>query len=193
MSKEHVLMSLLALAMLSYSMAAQEPKKVENASLAAEVPGSSITIGVYYKNSTTWVQLETLQVWKVKSKGLPVMIVTSGFAGYHMVNVYRGAEAPIQIFESRPTFYLRYPGLGSGRNVVMVRMDRKKDHRELQISQGATVLTTSSGYNERDIVEVTVTPLAEGLYTIAPKTDLVGGEYLLDVGIGYDFGITRKK
>ena len=55
--------------------------------------------------------------------------------------------------------------------------------------------TMNSGYKPGDLRDVTVTPISEGVLSVAPKSVLGSGEYLLDVGgnsggaLSYDFGI----
>jgi len=57
------------------------------------------------------------------------------------------ALVQIQISEHRPTFYVReLPALAniagrSERDLVIVRFDKKKDHRELQTTSGGNMFT----------------------------------------------------
>ena len=84
----------------------------------------------------------------------------------------------------------------SERDIVIVRFGKKKDHRELQMTSGASVFTFKSGFSKEKTPDITVTRVSESVISITPKQDLVPGEYLLTYGIGaggYDFGITSGK
>jgi hypothetical protein len=120
-----------------------------------------------------------------------------------VVWTFRGAEAPVQIFEPRPSFYIKQspylanvPGQ-SERDIVLVRFDKKKDHRELQTTSGGNVLTFKSGLSKEKTPDITVTRLSESTFKIVPNSDLQPAEYFLTFGssgaTGYDFGITGKK
>jgi hypothetical protein len=116
-----------------------------------------------------------------------------------MVWTFHGAESPIQIVERRPTFYIKeLPSLAniagrSERDLVIVRFDRKKDHRELQTTNGGNMFTFKAGLSKDRTPDITTTTVSEGLFTVTPKQDLPPGEYLLTFGAmgnsGYDFGI----
>jgi hypothetical protein len=60
-----------------------------------------------------------------------------------IVWTYRGAEAQIQISERKPTFLIKEPAVANiagrtERDLVIVRFDRKKDHRQLRYFQSGT-------------------------------------------------------
>src|SRR5205807_457159 len=104
------------------------------------------------------------------------------------------AEAPVQTSESKPTFYSR-PPIQSPRDLMIVRMDKKKDHRELQTTNGAVF--KSAGYKKSNMVEVSSTPVSADVMAITPTADLKDGEYLLVFSYGgsdgYDFAVGQKK
>jgi hypothetical protein len=171
---------------------ASPEKPVEG--VAAEVPGNAMSSGVYCKTASGWVELESLPMSSMKTA--PNWGRTmAGINSNKLIYLYNGAEAPVKISETRPTFYLRYyRGYTSARNFSIVRMDQKKDHRELQTTH-ATFSGTSVGYNEKDIVAVDFTIVSDGLYAITPKADLVKGEYVFTIAgtLLWDFGITGDK
>jgi hypothetical protein len=154
----------------------------------APVPGLPSQFGAYYKDPAKgWVALEQAPAARMKTKGAGKVILTGGFGSTKAVQVYTGAEAPVQIHESSPTFYVR--GLaGSGRGIVIVRMDQKKDRRELQVASAG--LSFNGGYKSSDLRDVAVVHISNDVVSVVPKTGLDLGEYALDFGSGpYDFGI----
>src|ERR1035441_3926590 len=60
---------------------------------------------------------------------------------------FRGAEAPAQLTEKRPVFYVReLPTLAATagrteRDLLIIRVDKKRDHRELQTTNGGNMFT----------------------------------------------------
>jgi hypothetical protein len=120
-----------------------------------------------------------------------------------MVYTFRGAHSPVQLPESKPTFYIRQdpymanvPG-HSERDIVIVRFDEKKDHRELQVTSGSSAFTFKSGFSKERTPDITTTHISDGDFTVVPVQDLSPGEYLLTFGgggaTGYDFGIPKGK
>src|SRR5271155_4618116 len=86
--------------------------------------------GAYYKAKGGWQKLEELQRTDFKAN------VFSG-----AVLSYRGSEAPLQLSDRRPVFYIKTtPGnegliTDASLNTVIVLLSRKQDHRELKVAK----------------------------------------------------------
>ena len=115
--------------------------------------------------------------------------------------MYRGAEAPIQLSDRRPVFYVKNRvealmaetgGPNAARNAVIVILSKKKDHRELQ-SVKTGLSGVKSGIDKKLLPDITVHSINNLMFTITPNQDLAPGEYLLTWKVlgtdGYDFGI----
>lgn len=151
--------------------------------------------GIFYKAPSGWVPLQEAQSSGAKTTGMGKALLTGGWGGGgDVVMVFSGAEAPVQISESKPTFYSR-PQVQSPRDLLIVRMDKKKDHRELQTTSGAVF--KSAEYKKSNVVQVSTTMISADVMSITPTTDLKDGEYLLVFSYGgsggYDFGVNQKK
>jgi hypothetical protein len=166
--------------------------KTEGVELLAE--------GVYYKGPAGWVKLEQIMMAGGGAKHMAKVLVPG--LTPQIVWTFRGAEAPVQISEPKPTLLVKQspymanvPG-HSDRDIVLVRFDKKKDHRELQTTSGGNLLTFKSGFSKDKTPDITVTRLSETIFKVTPNADLQPGEYLLTFGaggaLGYDFGITRR-
>ena len=156
--------------------------------------------GAYYKDAKGWTKLQQLSL----SGGGATHVAKMAVPGLtpHMVWTFRGAEAPVQITEGKPVFYVKQsPYMAnvagrSERDIVIVRFDKKKGHRELQMTSGASVFTFKSGFSKEKTPDITVTRVSESVISVTPNQDLLPGEYLLTYGLGfggYDFGITGRK
>lgn len=169
----------------------------------APIDASDATIlaeGTYYKSPTGWVKLQP----QMMGGGGATHVAKAMVPGMtpHMVFTFRGAESPVQISEHRPIFYFKqnpaivnFPGR-SERDIVLVRFDKKKDHRELQMTSGATMFTFKAGFSKEKTPEILVKRVSETVFTVTPSQDLSPGEYLLTFGLGasgFDFGITAPK
>jgi hypothetical protein len=81
----------------------------------------------------------------------------------------------------------------SERDLVIVRFDKKKDHRELQNTSGGNMFTFKTGFSKERLPDITVKKVAEGLFAVTPNAELNTGEYMLTFSAlgdsGYDFGI----
>jgi hypothetical protein len=157
--------------------------------------------GVYYKSPTGFVKLEQIMMAGGGAKHTGKMFVPG--LTPQMVYTFRGAHSPIQLSETKPTFYIRQnpymasvPG-HSERDVVIVRFDTKKDHRELQVTSGSSAFTLKAGFSKERTPDITTTHISDSDFTVIPTQDLVPGEYLLTFGgsgaMGYDFGIPKGK
>jgi hypothetical protein len=157
--------------------------------------------GVYYKSPTGFVKLEQIMMAGGGAKHTGKMFVPG--LTPQMVYTFRGAHSPIQLSETKPTFYIRQnpymasvPG-HSERDIVIVRFDTKKDHRELQVTSGSSAFTLKSGFSKERTPDIATTHISDSDFTVIPTQDLVPGEYLLTFGgsgaMGYDFGIPKGK
>jgi hypothetical protein len=153
--------------------------------------------GFYYENAQGWQKLRPISMAGGGLKHVGKMFVPG--LTPQMVWTFRGAEAPVQLTEHRPIFYIReLPFMAdiagrSERDLVIVRFDKKKDHRELQTTNGGNMFTFKAGLSKDRTPDVTTKTISDGVFLVTPTGDLPPGEYLLTfsaMGIsGYDFGV----
>jgi hypothetical protein len=156
--------------------------------------------GAYYKSAADqFVKLESISMAGGGAKHMGKVFVPFGTP--QMVWTYRGAEAPIKIIEKRPVFYVRnYAAILDGpytgvRNAVIVRFDKKSDHRELQTTSGGNAFTLKSGFSKERVVELEAKKIGDEVYSLTPTSDIPPGEYLLTFNStgssGYDFSVSE--
>jgi hypothetical protein len=155
--------------------------------------------GVYYKSGVDWIRLAP-PLGRVEGKVV-------GFSQVRRTKVYDSAHSKAQVAELKPEFYVRGFPINE-REIRIVRLESKQNHRETQIDNGNLRLT-GSPYNASDIHTVTVTRVSNRVHKITPTSDLQSGEYGLILymsysktgeksgayteGGEYDFGITLPK
>ena len=172
--------------------AGAQPTVPENGS--SEVPPE---FGVYYREAGTWIRIAEVEPAQTNSNGMARALLSWGLAGINVLQVYQGSKAPVQISSERPTFYVR--GLApSAAEVMLLRLDKKRDSRELRIAR-VSPFSTQAGPRIQDLTGAIVTRVGNDVVTITPKSELKPGEYLLRVASpelspgGYDFGISVRK
>jgi hypothetical protein len=167
----------------------------------AAVPQDAQTLadGFYYKTPQGWQKLEALSMAGGGIKHAGKMLVPGLTPQF--VWTFRGAEAPVQIGDKKPTFYIKeLPMLASTtgrteRDLIVIRFDKKKDHRELQTTNGGNMFTFKSGISKDRMPDITTKTVADGVFMVTPNADLKPGEYMITFSAlgnnGYDFGIKQ--
>lgn len=140
------------------------------------------SLGVNYKApSGIWTALKLL---------MPSGRVSRGFVT-KVLSTYRGAEAPVRISERRPVFFVQSIDPRFGRELRILQLEKKGDHRELEVAT-ETALGGKSGTRAQDIRDVVVKKVTDNVSSVTPASDLVDGEYVVTDGLSYyDFGIGR--
>jgi hypothetical protein len=152
------------------------------------------TPGMYVDQAGSLVKMEHVPFSGTGTKGVAKSVFVPG-VGPSVVWNFAGAQAPIRV-SARPRFvYQVRPNQSiSERDIVLVRMDQKSDHREIRVAKvGAFSLNSRTGYDEKKLVAITVTRKGDTI-EISPAADLDAGEYFTTAGfspIGFDFGVTR--
>jgi hypothetical protein len=186
--------SRLALLLISATLSAQQEPPLPSVSGSADL--EALSHGVYYRSQQGWKKLDGSS-----SSGFKTTHGASALAGVPpgVVRLYAGPEAANQFESHRPVLGIRedasrpdLPGF-TVRDLLIVRVAKKKDHRELEVMEGSFA-SQRVGLNPKDIVEATLTTVSDRTFTLAPKSDLARGEYVLTLRgangtVGYDFGI----
>ena len=150
--------------------------------------------GVYYQTATGgWQKLESIAKSSIGAK-MKFMGASSAF-------IHADAESPVRLDNHRPVFGLRttgdpmaaMPGWGA-RDLQIVSMLKKKDHREIAASRFSVFGSNTVGSDAKNTMQVTLTEVGEQTYILTLKADLPPGEYMLTLrgtagSSGYDFGV----
>lgn len=194
--------------------AAKEPPLDPNDPLAEHDPG------IYYVRQNPggrrMTQLDPTAYSGGKSGGTFTSGLTYGIKKAKWKAVVRGGRANVRITEQSPTFYFYFEqkhgtlsyaggagswfgGLSSPNQFSLVRLESKKDSRELVVGEfGAT--GASTGTRGKDVTEFNFEKVAPGIYKVVPRADMQPGEYCFfytgqntAMGAGggnlFDFGI----
>jgi hypothetical protein len=191
-------------------------------------PVSAHEAGIYLleekDGKRNMTQLEPSISTQSKSGGFLASAMTYGIAKIKSEAVLSNSNARLQIGNVRPVFYFYFEvknsGLSNSGNVyspsstspnefVLVKMDQKKNGRELIVGQ-ANVFGAQSGTLDKYSRPFDYEKLAPGVYKVTPRVDLDEGEYGFFyggstpiAGYGYfgagmspkifDFGVKRSR
>lgn len=149
--------------------------------------------GAYYWAGTAWQPLEPL-TWSANGVKKD---------GKSYVWSYRHPQARVQLTGRSPLFCFKSiaapgdPNAPSSPNIVIARLEQKKDYRQLQSPSADGAFKFNAGLSKERTPEVTVTDVAPGVVLISPKEPLSPGEYILGGSsltiAGFDFGIHSAK
>jgi len=157
--------------------------------------------GTYYWTGNGWAAMQPITMSGGGMKHVAKVFVPG--LTPQMVWTFRDSQAPVQIEGQSPQFCVKFlsvvagiPYAPSARDIVVVRFDRKKDHRELQTTNGGNEFTFKSGLSKDRMPDINVSPLDVNTYLVSPKSPLQIDECLLStssMGIyGYDFGVSSR-
>jgi hypothetical protein len=147
--------------------------------------------GVYFlQKSSGWMALNPAPVVEMKTKGMKIFVDSGGYTNLGMSIFFRGAKASRRILDPIPRFFVRKDG--ASKNVILVRLLKKKDQRACQTSPSAATMENKKGFKKEDVLKMGVIEYPDGSFSAIPESTLKPGEYLLVMGDTtsiYDFGI----
>jgi hypothetical protein len=141
---------------------------------------------VYYWTGSDWQPME------------PVTWTSSGVkkTGKASVWSYRHPVARIQMAGTQPLFCYKTSEdarTSNPPNLVIARLDQKKDHRELQTPTTTGAFALGAGLGNDRTVGTRVRAVSDSVFVFSPEQPLQPGEYVVGGGslaiTGYDFGL----
>jgi len=162
---------------------------------AVRTPNVPEAPGVYYlQDEAAWVSLQPVVTSDAKAKGLQLFVYTEGYTDLDLHVVCPGSRALIRILVPKPVLYVR--AIGSAKDVMLIRLTKKRDQRVVKTSFSNVTMTNKGGFRREDVFKLILQESPDGFFSVSPEKELPAGEYLLVLGNAvpaYDFGIDRKK
>lgn len=137
----YIVLTLLAVAFISAG---------QNTGAAQDT--QSLSEGFYYKTANGWQKLEPITMAGGGLKHAGKMLVPGLTPQY--VWTFRGAQSPIQIADKRPLFCVKESPYIAGvaghtdRDLLVIKFDKKKDHRELQTAETCSLSSLESAQTD---------------------------------------------
>ncbi len=131
------------------SVLPQAPETKPEAAPDPKLEAVKLRVGAYFWTGSAWQPLQRTAQAGGGLKHVGKMFMPG--LTPQMVWTFRDAQAPVQVADGKPLLCFKFmPGLEntpyapSGRDLVVIKFDEKKDHRELQTSSGGNVFTFKS-------------------------------------------------
>src|SRR5580658_8491753 len=144
---------------------------------SAKESALKLQAGTYFWSGSTWSPMQQITMSGGGTKHAAKMFVPG--LTPQMVWTFRDSAAPVQVEDARPQFCVKFlaalagtPYAPSGRDIVLVRFDQKKDHRELQTTNGGNMFTFKSGLSKDRMPDIDITTVDGSTFFIAPRADL---------------------
>jgi hypothetical protein len=168
-----------------------------NSSVDGSVAGLPVEPGVYYRSPNGWLKLSDASTAGIRMNGAGKSFLTWGLSEIRTAQVYGGGQAPTQIMEEAPVFFVRTIH-SAVHNASYIRVRQKKNSRELPIStlsiRGAKVIA-----DDRIVSRAIVDHLGDDVFRVRPSVALQSGEYVVRLAgsqnneSGYEFGIASSR
>jgi hypothetical protein len=157
--------------------------------------------GTYLQAPTHWDNLYVAGVSGIRTSGAAKTMFTYGVASMKSVLVFRDATAPVKTSTVRPVFRIIGNTTGAPRDIVIVQLQQKRDHRELQVGKANVYSGMKYEYPAEDVTKLDVTD-TDQYRIVRPQVPLKPGEYILFTGSpspmpngygGYDFSVSSPR
>jgi hypothetical protein len=106
--------------------------------------------------------------------------------------LFRNPHASIKILGKSVQLFVRdLPNFGE-RDVLIVKLDVKRDHRELRTTSGGNLSTFKSGLSRKNAPKFETRKITDHTYSIILREPLPPGEYMITIAPGmrgYDFAV----
>lgn len=149
-------------------------------------------VGVYWKNGTRFVFIEGQNVSQGKIGGRAAHYFSYGIASKHWNAVVNGAEAKNKVKDNRPALYLYVAENSGPQDYVLVRLDKKSDHREFEVGKIGGWGGGKAGTKEGKLQGFEYERIASRTYRLSLVEDLKPGEYGLFYQSGQSIAGTGK-
>lgn len=141
-------------------------------------------IGVYWKDGSKFVQVQGQAVTNTKAGGKAGSFFTNGLRNQHWDATIGGPISKNVVRDHHPTFYLYVNEGADSSDYVLLRLNKKIDHREFQIGSFGGITGGKSGVKQEKEVAVSAEHIGIRTYKVTLNDILKPGEYAFFMGTG---------
>ncbi len=142
-------------------------------------------VGVYWKDGPTFILIQGMTVTQEKVGGKAGAFFTNGMRSEHWDATVAGPSSKNRIKDRRPVFYFYVPDGDTAADYVLIKLEKKSDHREFQVGSFGGITGGKSGVKKDKQVEFHAEHVGIRVYKISLDYDLKpGGEYAFFLGTG---------
>jgi len=141
-------------------------------------------VGAYWKDGQSFIFIEGMTITQEKVGGRLANALTNSIRSEHWDAVLQGPTAKMRIKDRRPVFYLYVPDGTSAADFVLVKLEKKSDHREFQVGSFGGITQGKAGVKPDKTVPFTNEHVGVRTYKLVLSADLKPGEYAFFMGTG---------
>ena len=141
-------------------------------------------VGVYWKDRANFVMLQGQALTNTKAGGKAGSLFTNGMRNQHWDATIEGPTSKNVVRERHPMFYLYVPDGSDAADYVLIKLNKKSDHREFQVGSFGGITGGKSGVKKDKELAFKADHVGVRTYKVTLETDLKPGEYAFFMGTG---------
>lgn len=141
-------------------------------------------VGVYWKDGANFVLVQGMNLSQAKVGGRAGSFFTNGIRSEHWDATVAGPISKNQIKDRRPVFYFYVPDGDTAADYVLIKLEKKSDHREFQVGSFGGFTGGKSGVKKDKEIPFRADHVGIRVYKITLDSDLQAGEYAFFLGTG---------
>jgi hypothetical protein len=141
-------------------------------------------VGVYWKDWANFVLLQGQALTNTKAGGKAGSLFTNGMRNQHWDATLAGPTSKNVVRERHPSFYLYVPDGSDAGDYVLIKLNKKSDHREFQVGSFGGITGGKSGVKKDKELGFKADHVGIRMYKVTLEEDLKPGEYAFFMGTG---------
>ena len=142
-------------------------------------------VGVYWRDQGKFMRIQGQAVTNTKTGGKAGSLFTNGLRNQHWDATIEGHTSRNIIRDRQPIFYLYVPDGNDSSDYVLIKLNKKSDHREFQIGSFGGITGGKSGVQKEKEIPFRAEHVGIRMYKVTlPEEDLKPGEYAFFMGTG---------
>ena len=141
-------------------------------------------VGVYWRDQGKFVLVMGQAVTNTKTGGKAGSFFTNGLRNQHWDATIEGNTSKNVVRDRQPIFYLYVPDGDDSSDYLLIKLNKKSDHREFQIGSFGGITGGKSGVQKDKEVQFHAEHLGIRVYKITLNEALKPGEYAFFMGTG---------
>ena len=141
-------------------------------------------VGVYWRDERKFILIQGQAVTNTKTGGKAGSFFTDGLRNQHWDATIQGNTSKNVVRDRQPVFYLYVPDGDDSSDYVLVKLNKKGDHREFQIGSFGGITGGKSGVQKDKLVPFSAEHVGIRVYKVKLDEGLKPGEYAFFMGTG---------
>jgi hypothetical protein len=142
-------------------------------------------VGVYWRDQGKFMRIQGQAVTNTKTGGKAGSLFTNGLRNQHWDATIEGHTSRNIIRDREPIFYLYVPDGNDSSDYVLIKLNKKSDHREFQIGSFGGITGGKSGVQKEKEIPFRAEHVGIRMYKVTlSEEDLKPGEYAFFMGTG---------